>query len=340
MCAALSATCKYCAGAHATRDCAHLKVSHDADACEVCAKRRRRRQRRTGGSSSGGGGGGGGTGAIFASEAYWDKRYSATSASEAGQGRNEWFVNFEALEVPLRAALRNTTDGCKVPGRVLEVGCGMSLLAESVAARALALQVEAIDISDACITRMRERQAARVGADCALPPPGRGGSPSSDANGGGKRMQQNIVVQYRCMDATAMSYDAAVFDVVIEKGTLDAVLTGDDSKNENEGDEQTAADRDSNINRPVHLKLLSEILRVLRPGGTFFVVSHSKGRNVMLERAGFLVEGTSVVVNGKAEYHCYTCCRPRVPVSASPMLASSTLPLPARSRTETEEDGK
>ena len=63
------------------------------------------------------------------------------------------------------------------------------------------------------------------------------------------------------MDATDMSYDDNFFDYVIDKGTLDAILCKDMDLI---GEKQ--ADRDA-------AKMIKEVYRILKPGGTYFIIS-------------------------------------------------------------------
>ncbi len=58
------------------------------------------------------------------------------------------------------------------------------------------------------------------------------------------------------MDVRALDFQGERFDLIVDKGTLDAILCGDDS-------EVAAA------------KSISEISRVLLPGGVFLMVSHA-----------------------------------------------------------------
>jgi len=57
------------------------------------------------------------------------------------------------------------------------------------------------------------------------------------------------------MDAREMSYDNESFDIVIDKGTTDAVLCGEDSY----------------LNMAL---IVSECQRVLKTGGKYIVISH------------------------------------------------------------------
>jgi ubiquinone/menaquinone biosynthesis C-methylase UbiE len=62
-------------------------------------------------------------------------------------------------------------------------------------------------------------------------------------------------MQYVCMDARYLSFEDNSIDAVIDKGTIDAVLCGDNST--------------ANC-----IKVLSEVYRVLSPNGVFICISH------------------------------------------------------------------
>lgn len=72
---------------------------------------------------------------------------------------------------------------------------------------------------------------------------------------------------YQVMDVTAMSYPDESFDMVLDKSTIDALLCSDS---------------------PMLLvaKMIWEVYRVLKKGGTYFVVSYGapKSRMEHLER--------------------------------------------------------
>ena len=82
------------------------------------------------------------------------------------------------------------------------MGCGVSVLAESIVECGLAEQVTAIDFSETCVALMRKREQARGGR----------GS-----------------IAYEVMDATNMEFfNDDSFDFIFDKGTFDAIVTGDD----------------------------------------------------------------------------------------------------------------
>ena len=75
------------------------------------------------------------------------------------------------------------------------------------------------------------------------------------------KTKQNQQLQYLHMDVTDMRFDSNSFGVVIDKATFDAMYCsrGNDSN------------RDENI-----LKMSQEILRILKPGGSWVIISRGE----------------------------------------------------------------
>ncbi|KFO07878.1 Methyltransferase-like 13, partial [Balearica regulorum gibbericeps] len=111
--------------------------------------------------------------------------------------------------------------------QVLVVGCGNSELSEQMYDVGMCEDIVNIDISDAVIRQMQERS-------------------------GSKRPKMS----YLLMDALQMDFPDAHFQVVLDKGTLDAILTDEE--------EATLAKVD---------KMFAEISRVLQVGGRYLCVS-------------------------------------------------------------------
>ena len=238
--------CKYCGSHdHTIVSCEHLTVHHEADACDVCAKKRRVKLFSSSSKSSA---------SLYASQSYWQNRYENTTHEAAGSGRNEWFVSFDALRdvlVPLAPVVN-----------ALDIGCGMSLLSEELLVHKIASKVTAIDFSDVAIEHMRKRSSS-------------------------------VGLEYIWMDATGLKFKDHSFDFVIEKGTLDALLT-DESENSDMNSKGT--------------KLLSEVKRVLSDeGGTFVSVSHTETREKELNKCGFQVNLCKEVKNVARSYYVYVC---------------------------------
>lgn len=144
-------------------------------------------------------------------EAFWDARYSPDQ-----DGPGEWYCSYADnawLQQLIRAAARHDE-------RLLVLGCGTSLLSQQLYDDGYH-QVVSIDFSRAAIDHMRATAQDRPG-------------PS-----------------YERMDMAAMTFADGSFDVVVDKGALDA------------------ASGDLDMARAT----LDEVRRVLVPGGRYVLVS-------------------------------------------------------------------
>lgn len=196
----------------------------------------------------------------YGTASYWDARYSKTT------GTFDWYVDHEHL-LPLmtewgRAARHdkqrrhtqvNSSDAAATAHiaahstaatpasssshsfdpasvRLLDVGCGNSGLAESLYKAGWTDQTH-IDISGVIVDRMRAHYK------------------SAPSNYG----------RWLTMDATAMRFADCSFDLILEKGTIDALDCSPDSDRIISG-------------------ILAECARVLTPGGVAIIVTHGGPR--------------------------------------------------------------
>ena len=162
---------------------------------------------------------------------YWDIRYEKTLGAPPDDERGplfDWLATPDALQ-PRLDALRAkllARPHCDGGLRVLDMGCGNSLLAERLAAARCApspaaasdsddeleegeggdgervapyayASVDAIDFSPSCVTHMETRAAAAGLKDR---------------------------LHYAVMDARAMTYPDRYFDLIVDKGCFDAAL--------------------------------------------------------------------------------------------------------------------
>jgi len=138
----------------------------------------------------------------------------------ADDGTYDWYCSLTLLVDFLLPLLRPDH-------RILMLGCGNSELSAELHSAGFPLIVN-VDISDHCIRKMADRHQA-------LEPP----------------------MEWRVMDCRELTYPDADFDVVIDKGTMDALLCGDGSYD--------------NVYR-THC----EVQRVLRPGGRCVTVTYGE----------------------------------------------------------------
>jgi SAM-dependent methyltransferase len=134
----------------------------------------------------------------------------------------DWYQRYEQLRPLLTAAIDRR-------GAVLNVGCGNSRLTEDMSADGFE-RIANVDISRTVIDAMAARHKDRRG------------------------------VTWQVMNATQLAFGDAAFDAVVDKGTLDSLLCGDNST--------------ANC-----AKYFGEVSRVLRPGGVFFCVSYGNPEN-------------------------------------------------------------
>lgn len=171
--------------------------------------------------------------------------------------------------------------------RVLELGCGVSLIAERMAAEE-GFNVHAVDFSHIPIDIMRRRASERH-----IPP---------------ERLRYDVADVLNLED----TFSAHSFDVVVDKGLLDVLLNaydqvewwrrcrsvraGGSNKAEEEESQKvtrgggartaggTTCGYDGEASKADALRALSQVSRVLRPGGVLIVLSYEppRGRNEFL----------------------------------------------------------
>ncbi|XP_062437732.1 eEF1A lysine and N-terminal methyltransferase isoform X2 [Rhea pennata] len=146
--------------------------------------------------------------------------YWARFFRQRGERPFEWYGALPELRAALRRYLRPRD-------KVLVVGCGNSELSEQLYDAGLCEDIVNIDISDAVVRQMRERSGS--------------GRPK---------------MSYVRMDVLQMGFPDGLFQVVLDKGTLDAILTDEE--------EATLAKVD---------RMFAEISRVLQVGGRYLCVS-------------------------------------------------------------------
>lgn len=134
----------------------------------------------------------------YANPRYWDEYYKKTDEAE----RFDWYVSWDTPTKPPNKG--DTTWGNKKMGdivstflkpesKIMMMGCGNSDMSEKMYRDGFQ-EIVNTDISEQLMNNLREKQQA------AMPK-----------------------MKWLVMDASAMTFDTGSFDVVIDKGTLDAV---------------------------------------------------------------------------------------------------------------------
>jgi len=141
------------------------------------------------------------------------------------EGTLDWYATYEELECVFCDYRPPKADT-----HVLMVGCGNSALSSEMHEAGFR-RISNIDISAAAVAKM-QLSFGQLG------------------------------MEWQVMDATAMTFPHDSFDLAVDKGTVDAMMSGG-------GDDAAMA-------------LSAEVWRTLRPGGIFVLVSHSGQRQAML----------------------------------------------------------
>ena len=144
--------CKYCLGpSHTRRNCIHLTVEHDSANCEICRKKNKRFNRKSTNKKKANTKEDK-TSTFYSSKEYWEQRYERLIEPN---DRNEWFVSYKEHLKPLfeKYLPKSTTNN---PLNILDIGCGASLLVESLVFDGYG-SVTGVDIANSAIELMNQR---------------------------------------------------------------------------------------------------------------------------------------------------------------------------------------
>ncbi|XP_028386463.1 eEF1A lysine and N-terminal methyltransferase isoform X1 [Phyllostomus discolor] len=166
--------------------------------------------------------------------------------------------------------------------KVLVIGCGNSELSEQLYDVGYQ-DIVNIDISEVVIKQMKERNAAR-------------------------RPQMSFLK----MDMTQMEFPDASFQVVLDKGTLDAVLTDEEEKTLRQVD-----------------RMLAEVGRVLQVGGRYLCISLAQAHVLKKAVGHFSREGWMVRVHQVASSQDQVSdAEPRFPLPVFAFIMTKFRPVP------------
>ncbi|OQR91607.1 hypothetical protein ACHHYP_04531 [Achlya hypogyna] len=168
---------------------------------------------------------------------FWDLFYGRTTNPD------EWYLSFEhdAMKV-LTPHVRGLNHGAVV----MHLGCGASAIANALAT---AMQCQFLlvnmDFSAIVLRQLKEKEAGTI-----------------------------VPVDFLQMDARYLPYRNATIDLIVDKGTLDSILS-----------DSTKQDTNSRL-------ITSELCRILRPGGKLLSVStfRNEARERCLTYEGWSVE--------------------------------------------------
>jgi ubiquinone/menaquinone biosynthesis C-methylase UbiE len=174
----------------------------------------------------------------FGSKEYWEFSYHKLEERKEKLTKSkkkfkytlyDWYQNWDVMRPYVKKYLKDTKDNV-----ILNTGCGNSDIGEKMWEEDIGKIIN-IDYSESAIRYMQERFNS-IFSDCKSPP------------------LENI--SYLHMDARKMLFEDEKFDLILDKGTMDAVLLSDNGIS------------------PA-IELARECYRVLKKGGHLIVVSHS-----------------------------------------------------------------
>jgi len=152
------------------------------------------------------------------------------SRYEEQEGTFDWYATYNELRAVFQEFFPPRPEL-----RVLMLGCGNSALSGEMH-EAGYRSVTNIDISASAVKKMEEQFSV-------------------------------LGMEWRVMDATAMSFEDCTYDLQVDKGTLDAMMHG------------------GSVGEGLASAMTAEVWRTLRPGGRFLLISHNGQRQPILDDA-------------------------------------------------------
>ncbi|KZT07273.1 S-adenosyl-L-methionine-dependent methyltransferase [Laetiporus sulphureus 93-53] len=158
----------------------------------------------------------------YGTKEYWDRRYS----QEPENASFDWFKSYADVAPIFRELIHDKG------ARILMLGCGNSKLSEEMYDDGYRNIVN-IDYSGVLISKMHHRYAST-----------------------------RPEMEWHEMDIRSLTFPSASFDIAIDKGTMDAMMTAKGDVWDPPEEVVQSCDRE-----------VDEVLRVLRPGGTFIYLT-------------------------------------------------------------------
>lgn len=198
----------------------------------------------------------------YGTQEYWEERYAQDKVEDKTY---DWFKNYDSLK-PIFNQLIQKSD------KVIHLGTGNSTLPEDMYKDGYFNQIN-VDYSEAVIEHMKERT------------------------------QDMELMEWKLADIFNLnqSFDSKTFDVAIDKGTLDALLTV----------KHDPWNPDPELLEKMH-SYMKEVCNVLKDNGILIHITFAQPhfRKRFLEIDGFDVE-TKIIseTEGAIEYFAYICHR-------------------------------
>eukprot|EP00981_Chlorochromonas_danica_P009298 scaffold2602_cov177-Ochromonas_danica.AAC.19 len=175
----------------------------------------------------------------YSDKSYWTERYRSNESNQSSVVSSptyEWYASYSTLTPLIAASLQRSADPQHT--QILLPGCGNSDLGEQLSISYPEKSIVAIDFDKNVLQSMRKRAKSRSLENISY--------------------EEGDVLDLR-------SHRAASFDLILDKGTLDAIASGGQDGKE---DSQKLESQSSKVGR-----YCLEMWRVLRIGGQFVVVT-------------------------------------------------------------------
>jgi len=176
----------------------------------------------------------------------FDKEFWGHYYSSTQEPEREWYETYVHLKPLFEKCIP------KVVESILHVGCGCSLLGTQLFQDKFAKHVVNVDYCDTVINYMKDKQ------------------------------RNTDTVIYEVGDVTLLKYSDKSFDVVVDKGLMDSLLSTDSANDV--------------------MKMFEEIKRVKRGEGLYIIITAREDREFYFHRFGWTIV-EKIVLERKQSYH-------------------------------------